>query len=208
MEHQHKFFVNHRTFWPNIVGGENAQFFDSKAFENSFDIFGVNIFSFLGNDHVFLAARELQVAHLVETPEVAGQEPTFDDGFRREFRLIQIARHDGLAANSNFANAVNRRIHDAYFHSRQRLANGICAKRFQIVDRDGSAGFRESISVGDGNTKIVEKLQRLRFAKSTANNYGAEFSAKRFMDLFKQAAADTETRPALGEYFVDADEHI
>src|SRR5712692_9577471 len=144
----------------------------------------------------------------VEAPEVAGQKPTVDDGFRREFRFIQITRHNGFAANGNLANTVGGRIHDAHFHPRQRLANGVSAKRFQIIDSDGSAGFRESVTIGDGNPEIVEKLQRLRFGEGAADNDGAELSAKRFMNLLEQAAADSETRPAFGERLVDSKERV
>src|SRR5258708_40221383 len=98
----------------------------------------------------------------VKASEVASQKPSVDDGFLREFWFIQIAGHDGFASNSNFANAVGSRIHDAHFHSWQRLADGVRAEWFQIVDRDRRAGFRESVSVGDGNPEIVKKLQRLR----------------------------------------------
>ena len=148
------------------------------------------------------------MARLVEAAEVAGQEPPIDDGFRREFRLIQVARHDGLASNGNFANAVGCRIYDAHFHPRQRLAYSVRAKRFQIVDRDCRAGFRESVSVSDGNSEIVEKLQRLRFGEGAPYDDSAKFSAKGFMDLLEQAAADAETRLAFGECPVDSNERI
>src|SRR5467141_589500 len=208
MEYEHKFFVGHRSFWPNVVGGENAKFLDGKTFESGFDVLGIDILPFFSDDHVFLAAGEMQVASLVEAAKVAGQEPAVDDGFRREFRFIQIARHDGLASNGDFANAVGSGIYDANFHPRQRLAYGVRAKWFQIVDRNGGASFRESVSVSDRNTEIVEKLQRLRFGESAAYDDGAEFSAKRFMDLLEQAAAEAETRPAFGERLVDSNERV
>src|SRR5260370_834199 len=123
----------------------------------------------------------------VKTPEIAGHKPAVDDGF---------------AADRNFANAIGSRIHDAHFHPGQWLANRVRAKRFQIVDGDRRTGFRESVSVGDGNPEIVEKLQRLRFGESAADNNGAKFSAKRFMDLFEQEAADTTARLTLSEQLV------
>src|SRR5712664_2260575 len=144
----------------------------------------------------------------VEAPEVAGQEPAVDDGFRREFRLIQVARHNGFASNGNFADTVGGRIHDAHFHPGQRLANGVRAKRFQIVDRDGGAGLRESVSIGDRNSEIVEKLQRLRFSEGAADDDGAELSAESYMNLLEQAAADAETRLPFGERLVDSNEGI
>src|SRR5713226_9725141 len=208
MEHENKFFATHRTFQPNVVGGENTKLFDREALENSFNILRINIFPFFSDDHVFLAARELQTTRIVESPEVAGKQPAVNDGFRREFGLIQIAGHDGLASNGNFANAVGSWIHNAHFHTRQRLANRVCAKWFQIVDRECRTGFRESVSVGDGNPEVVEKLQRLRFGESAADYDGAQLSAKRFMDLLEQAAADPQTRPALRQCLVDSNECV
>src|SRR5258708_39244045 len=208
MQNEHKLFSNHRTFRPNVVGSENAKFLDRKALENNFDVLGIDIFPFFSDDHIFLAASELQVARFVEAAEVAGQEPPVDDGFRRQFRLIQVARHHGFAANRNFANAVGGRIHDAHFHPWQWLANGVRAKWFQIIDRDCRAGFGESVSVGDGNPEIVEKLQRLWFGEGAADNDGAELAAKSFVDLLEQAAADAGTRPAFRQRFVHSNERI
>src|SRR5882762_1403293 len=113
------------------------------------------------------------MARAIEAAEIAGQKPAVNDGFRREFWLIQVPGHDGLASDSNFANAVGGGIQNAYFHSRQRLADSVRAKWFQIVDGDCRAGFRESISIGYRNAEVVEKLQCLRFAESAANDNGA-----------------------------------
>src|SRR5216683_1826416 len=107
------------------------------------------------------------MARAVKAAEVAGHEPTINDGFRREFRLIQVTRHHGLAANSNFADAV-----------------------------------------GDGDPEIVEKLERLRLGKCTADNNSVELSAKRFMDLLEQAAADSEAWPAFRQRLVDSNECV
>src|SRR2546430_10077365 len=106
VQRQHKFFAGHRSFWPDVVGGEHAKFFHRKALEYGFDVFGINIFPFFGDDHVFLATCELQMTLAVKAAEVAGQKPAVDDGFGRKFRLIQVAGHDGLAADTNFTDAV------------------------------------------------------------------------------------------------------
>src|SRR6266571_3967205 len=144
----------------------------------------------------------------VKAAEVAGQKPAIDDGFRRKFRLIQIAGHHGFASNGHFANAVSVGVHDAHFHPGERLANRVRAKRLQIVDRNGRARFRESVSIGDGNSEVVEKLQRLWFAEGAANNDGAQLSAKRFVHLLEQEAADAETRLVFRQHFVHANERI
>src|SRR5260370_18994565 len=135
------------------------------------------------------------MASAVEAAEIAGHQPTVDNGFRCEFWLIQVTRHDGFAAHSNFADAIRRWIHDAHFHSGQRLADSVRAKRFQIVDGDRRSGFCKSVSVGDRNPQIVEKLQRLRFSESAADNDRAQLSAKCLVDLLEQDAADAEAGP-------------
>src|SRR5882757_4044576 len=167
MQHQNKFFANHRTLWPDVVDRENAKLFDREAREHSFNVFGINIFAFFCHDHVFLAARELQMTRAVKTAEVAGQKPAINDGFRGEFRFIQIAGHYGFATNSNFANAVGSRIHE-----------------------------------------IVKKLQCLRLSESAADDNGAEFSAKRFVHLLEQEAAEARARPVFRQRFVQANKHI
>src|SRR5207302_7408415 len=206
VQRQHKFFAGHRSFWPDVVGGEHAKFFHRKALEYGFDVFGINIFPFFGDDHVFLATCELQMTLAVKAAEVAGQKPAVDDGFGRKFRLIQVAGHDGLAADTNFTDAVGGGIQNAHFHPGQRLADSVRAKGFQIVDGDRRARFRKSVSVGDGNAQVVEKLQRLRFTEGAANNDRAKLSAKRFVNLLQQEAADPEARTAFCHRFVQANQ--
>src|SRR5207245_749934 len=57
MERKDKLLTNHRTSWPDVIGGENAKFFYREALENSFDVLGINILTFFCDDHVFLANR-------------------------------------------------------------------------------------------------------------------------------------------------------
>ena len=40
----------------------------------------------------------------LEPAEIAGHQPAINDGFEREFWIIEIVRHDRLAADSDFAN--------------------------------------------------------------------------------------------------------
>ena len=79
-------------------------------------------------------------------------------------------------------------IDDANFHAGQRLADGVRAKRLEIVDRDRGAGFGEAVAVGDRNSQIVEKLQRLRLRECATDNDGAQFAAKRCVHLLQQDA--------------------
>ena len=103
--------------------------FTGKTVEDRFDVFGINVLAFFGDDHVFLAAEELQMASGIEAAEIAGHQPAVDDGFGGEFRLVQVAGHDRFAANRNFADAVGVRIDDANFHAGERLADSVGAER-------------------------------------------------------------------------------
>src|SRR5712692_9129521 len=86
MDDENELFADHRTAWPDEVGRKNAEFLDGKTLENSFDVFGIDVLPFLGDDHVFFATEELQVACGVEKSEVAGHKPAVTDRFRRDFR--------------------------------------------------------------------------------------------------------------------------
>src|SRR5260370_2016545 len=56
------------------LGREYAEFFYREALEGGLDVFGIDVLAFFGDDHVFLAAEELQMALGVEEAEVAGHE--------------------------------------------------------------------------------------------------------------------------------------
>ena len=143
VKNHHQFFANHGALWPKIIRGEDAEFLYRQALENIFDVLGIDIFAFVGDDHVFLAAEELQDGRSDRAPEIAGHQPAVDDGFRGQFGIVEIMRHDRLAANGDFADAIRHRDSRYYFHARQRLANGVRAEWFEIVHGDRRACFRE-----------------------------------------------------------------
>src|ERR1700719_384501 len=72
MNHEHKLFACHRTLRPDVVSGEDAKFLDRQALEDRFNIFGIDVLAFLGDDHIFLATEELEMAGGIEASEVAG----------------------------------------------------------------------------------------------------------------------------------------
>src|SRR5258708_20453420 len=111
MEREDELLINHGAPRPNIVSGENAKFLDGKAFEDGFDVLRIDIFSFRGDDHVFLAAEELQVAGGMEFAGIAGHEPAVDDGFAGGCGGLHGAGHDGFAAATGFALTVPAPVH-------------------------------------------------------------------------------------------------
>ena len=112
------------------------------------------------------------MARVVEAAEVPGHQPAVNDGFRRKFRLVQVARHHRLASNGNFANAVGSRIHNAHLHPGQRLANRVRAKRFQIVRCYAHAGLGQPVGIRHGNAQVIKELQDLRFGEGATNEDG------------------------------------
>src|SRR4030095_2421807 len=206
MDGDDELFACHGAPGPNVVGGKHAEFFDGKAFERGFDVFRVDVLSFFGDDNIFLTAAEVQVTFGVEPSDIAGAEPAVDDGFGGEFRFMQIAGHDGLAANLNLADAVGTGISNADFHAWKRLSDGVRAKRFQIVDGDRGAGFGEAVAVSDGNADVIEKLQSLRLGERATDNDGAELASKGGVTVLQEGAAEPKTRAAFGEGLVHRDE--
>ena len=164
--------------------------FTFNPFKRVFHVLGVDVFPFFGHDHVFLAAKELQVPAGVKPAHVTGHQPAVHNRFRGHLRLVQIARHDRFAAHGHFANSIGIRIDDAHFHAGQRLPDRVRAKGLQIVDRDRGSRFGQSIAVRHGNAQVVEELQRLRFREGSADDDRFQAPAKGRMDLFQQTPAD------------------
>ena len=96
-------------------------------------------------------------------------------------------------------------IDDANFHAGKRLADGVGAEGLEIVDGDGCARFRQAVTVGDGYTEVVKKLQSLRLGECAADDDGAKFSAERVVHLLEQAAAEPRARTAFRQRFIDCD---
>ena len=176
--------------------------------KTDFDIFGINIFSFFGDDHVFLAAEKLQVAACVEAAQVAGHQPSVHDRFRGHFRIVEILRHHGLAAHGHFADAFGVGIRDANLDARQRLAHCVRAKWFEIIQRDGRAGLGAAVAVADRNAQVVEKLQGRWLGERAADEQGAQFAAERLVYLPQQRAAERRSRLRSRERAIDADQRV
>src|SRR6266481_2056577 len=133
MNDDDKLFAEHGTLWPDVICGEDAEFFYIlywQALESGLDVFRIDVLAFFGDDHIFLSAAEVEVALRVEFAEVAGPQPSGNDRFGGEFGFIEVAGHHGLAADINFAHAVGAGIDDFNLHAGKRLAYGVSAKRF------------------------------------------------------------------------------
>src|SRR5258708_10082756 len=159
MDHEHEFLANQRTFWPDVISGKHAEFLHGKTLEDCLDVFGIDVLPFFGYDHVFLTAPQLQMASGVEAAQVSSHQPAVNDGFSRELRIVQVAGHHRLTSHDNFADSVCGCIYNADFHAAQRLAYSIGAEWLQVIDGDGCARFRKAVTVRDGNSQIVKKLQ-------------------------------------------------
>ena len=128
MNDDNQLFADHRAPRPDVVRGKNAEFLCRQALKRRFDVFWINVFPFLCDNHVFLAAAQMQVSLCVEFAEVAGTQPTFDDGLLGEFWIVEVTGHDGLAAHNHFSDAVGAGIGNFNFHTWERFADSVRTK--------------------------------------------------------------------------------
>src|SRR5262249_48061191 len=124
---------------------------NGQAFENAFDVFGINVLPFFGDDHVFLAAKKLQMAPFIEAAQVACVQPAVDDGLGSEFGIVEVTSHDRLAANTDLADALRVGTDTFQFHTGQRLTDSVRTKGLEIVDGDRSARFRKAVAICYGD---------------------------------------------------------
>src|SRR5262249_15043678 len=178
MKDKDELLAGHGSLGPDVVGSENTKLFNGEALEDGFDVFRVDVFPFVGDDHVFLAAEKMEMAFIIEPAEIAGHEPAIDDGRCGELGLAEVTGHDRLAANRDFTNALVVGGKDADFHAGERFADSIGAEGLQVVNGDGGAGFGEPVTIGDRYAQVVEELQRVGFAERAADNDGAKFPSE------------------------------
>ena len=110
-------------------------------------------------------------------------QPAVYDGFGGHFGIVEIVGHQGAAAHGDFADAFGARIYDFHFHAWERLADGVGAEWFQIIDRDRGAGFGAAVAIAYRDSQIVEKLQRFGFGESAADEEGAQLAAEGLVNL-------------------------
>src|ERR1700749_3376423 len=61
MDDEQQLLSDHGPLRPNVIRSEYAKFLHRQRLEYRFDILGINILPFFGDDHVFLPAEELQM---------------------------------------------------------------------------------------------------------------------------------------------------
>src|SRR5580704_13835115 len=186
MERKQQLLADHRALRPDIVGGKDAEFLDGKTIEDRLDILRINVFAFLGDDHVFLTAEELQVAGGIKTAEIAGHQPPVYDGLGGKLRFVEVAGHDCFAANGHLANAVVCRMDDTHLHPGKRLTHSVSSEGMKVVDGDGNNGLGKAVAVGDRDPEIVEELQRLRLGEGTSNDDGTQFATESMVNFLEQ----------------------
>src|SRR5579863_272648 len=184
---------------PDVIRGKDAVLLHRQAVEYVLDVLGVDILAALGHDHVLLASEKLKMAFAVESSEVAGQEPAFNDGLERKLRVVQVVGHDCLAVRHHLSDSLVVRIQDAHIHARQGFADRIRAKGFEIVEREHRTGFSEAIAVYDRQSEVVEELHRARLEESPAGKKRQQLSSERAVYAGKESAAELDFRAVAGE---------
>src|SRR4030095_2239720 len=72
---ENELFADHGALGPHVVCRENAEFLDRQRFKHGFDVFGIDVLPFLGDDHVLFAAAEVEMATRIELAEISGAKP-------------------------------------------------------------------------------------------------------------------------------------
>ncbi|MNQ67973.1 hypothetical protein D3C85_825150 [compost metagenome] len=71
------------------------------------DLAGIDVEA-AGNDHVLFAIGEVQIAFGIDMADVAGMQPTVDDGLGGLLRLLVVTLHDQVAAHAYFTGFTAR----------------------------------------------------------------------------------------------------
>ena len=99
------------------------------------------------------------MAGAVKAAEVAGEQPSIHNRLCRKLWVVEVVRHHSFAAYRNLADAFDIRLQNSQFNARQGFADGIRAKRFEVVERKRCACLRQPISICHRNSQIVKELQ-------------------------------------------------
>src|SRR5258708_12033365 len=124
-ENEDQLLADHGAPRPDVIGGEDAEFFNGQTLEDAFDVLRVDVFSLFGDNHVFLAAEELQMAGRIDAAKIAGQEPTVHDGFCGEFGIVKVTGHHRFATDGELSNAVGIGVDDADLPALKRLPHPV-----------------------------------------------------------------------------------
>src|SRR5450432_2744354 len=203
-QNQDQAFASQFFFRPDVVRGKHAVLLHRKSIENSFNILGINVLTALGDDHVLLAPEELKMSSTVKSPQIAGDQPAVNDGLKREFRVVQIMRHDCLAANRDFAHALVVWIQNPQLDSGERLAHRICPKWLQIVERQRRPRLRQAVPIHHRDAEVIKELHRRRLHKCATGDQRQQLAAKRTMHTGQQHTAQLHPGPPSREKFVGA----
>src|ERR1700738_1461739 len=112
------------------------------------------------------------MAAFIDAAEIASREPAVDYSFGGHFRIVQVVRHNRLAADRNFADAFAVWIQDTDFHPGNGPTHSFGTEGLGIVQGDGSARLRAAVAVVDGNAEVMEKLNRRGLGERAADKQG------------------------------------
>src|ERR1700722_19228416 len=88
MDDEQQLLSHHGPLRPDVIRSEHAKFLHRQRLEHGFDVFGIDVLPFFGDDHVFLAPEELQMPVTIKAAQVASAQPPIDDRFGGQFRLV------------------------------------------------------------------------------------------------------------------------
>ena len=142
-----------------------------KSINIFLNFLGINIFTVVKHNDIFLAPGYNKLTALVYIPEIACGEPAVLNYLGCEVWAFVIAEHNGIALNADLPDAVLVLIFDFQLNARQRIADSA-----EIVVTVGIRAykrrtFRDSVAVDERDSYIFEKLSRVdRYGRAAADN--------------------------------------
>ena len=109
-----------------------------------------------GDDDVLLAPGDVEEAVLVHAPEVAGVEPSVDEGLARRVGVLVVAAEDVVAAKEDLAV-----LGDLHLNALESLADRSEAVALTRVDDRRGRGLGHAVSLEDRDAAGVEELEDL-----------------------------------------------
>ena len=155
--------------------------------ECGLQVFRINVHSRRGDDHVFFAAFEEEIAFGIEFADIAGMVPAFLAGDRAQFSRTPVAGRDTAAAHQNFS--VRRKLHLA---SCQNFANRAFAGLERMVHADERSGFSQAVALNHGKAQSTPELFGVTVESGASGDEGPKLPSELAMDAAENPPAVKE----------------
>jgi len=145
-----------------------------REFQQVFNVLRRDVFPARRDDQVFFAVGDLEIAFLIDFPDVAGVEPAALQRRGRGFGFLEVSLENAPVLNQNLAV-----FGDLHLGARQIPPHRPQLEVLRVGDVRDARGLGQPVAFADGNADALEKLQNLvrdgrRAGKSEADAVKAE----------------------------------